>query len=106
VDAMGEIEGSVTIEEDGTGVFKVHAGSMSVWVNKSDADHIDGEADEDFEDTSYFEETPTEEMAEPDVEAAQVEDADVAAADQNEQVTLNPHGLTFRNLLINGTIGQ
>lgn len=84
VDAMGEIEGSVTIEEDGTGVFKVHAGSMSVWVNKSDAEHIAGEADEDFEDTSYFEETPTEEMAEPDVEAAQVEDDEVVAADQGE----------------------
>src|SRR5699024_5447980 len=81
VDAMGEIEGSVTIEEDGTGVFKVHAGSMSVWVNKSDAEHIDGEADEDFEDTSYLGETPTEELADPDVEAAQVEEV---AADQSE----------------------
>ena len=57
---------------------------MSVWVNKSDAEHIAGEADEDFEDTSYFEETPTEEMAEPDVEAAQVEDDEVVAADQGE----------------------
>ena len=84
VDVMGEIEGSVTIEVDGTGVFKVHAGSMSVWVNKSDAEHIDGEAEEDFEDTSYLEETPSEEMVEPDVEVAQMEDAEVVAADQSE----------------------
>ena len=39
---------------------------------------------EDFEDTSYFGETPTEEMADPDVEAAQVEDGEVVAADQSE----------------------
>lgn len=85
IDAMGEIQGSVRIEEDGTGVFKVHSGSMSVWINKEDAEHIEGEADNDeaFEDANYHEPEVTEEVA---AEAAEVADTETSEVDAPEEV--------------------